>query len=522
MADPNRFYMSSPRFYVEKDRVVDDISDYRYHRDYSGRHSIADLSLNSYRPYDRERDRERGRERQYDRSYDRSYGRSAHFNGGYTLSRRRSRSRSRSSSRSSSSDRTRTTHRSHRSKSHSSHHRSSHHKDRRHSRHHRSRHRSHSSDSSSSSSDSTSLSSLSSLNLGSPPQFVTPIFDFPKSEKGDLAIKIGDVIEVKRYIDRNWYKGINLTTQKKGIFPIAYVKEAEISSSNAIEPLSGRRRAVSQSNVKEKLVVELPQETERKGSFFYPTDTVIVRDRGNKITPTGFQEIDQDVILVRPVDTVNNEAPRIVKPTVEREIVKEEDVTVIKPHRTHHVPPPTVQGDKIIIPIRRQEIAYEDIAKYANTAPEVDVERFRTSSRHRSSDRRTAVDKSDKLVVEKPVVVERPRKIVVEKPREIEEVSTVYSRGSRDRDRSVKEIRLDRDSSYSVSPPRRRGSYKALPPPKTVMYNEYGAPVWVDTKTFAPAPSMAVPPRPYYQQKALEPAPVPLLPQAHIRRTYEV
>ncbi|KAK6514696.1 hypothetical protein TWF281_004893 [Arthrobotrys megalospora] len=500
MANPNRYYMSSPRFYVEKERErpPNEISDYRYHKDYSGRHSIADLSLTSYRPYER-----RGRpvvesERRY---------------------RSRSRSRSRSSSRSSSSSRTKTSRsRSHHSHARSSRHHSSRHGDRHHRRHHRRR-----SDSLSSSSSSDSLSSLA---LSAPPQFVTPVHEFPKSEKGDLDIKIGDVIEVKRYVDKNWYKGTNLSTRKKGIFPIVCVKEVEVSSTQAVEPLSGRR-AASQTRVSEKLLVELPKETERKGSFFYPTDTVIVRDRGNRVTSTGYQEIDQDVILIRPKDTINNEPAKIVRPTAEREIV-EEDVTIIQPRRTIEAGA-VLKDEKIIIPIRRKEIPYGEVAKYANSGPEVDIERIRIPSGHRSSEQRIVVEKPREprevvvkprqTVVEKPVVVERPRELVIERPREIEEASTIISRGSRSRARSVKEIQLDRDISYS--PPRRKKEYKMLPPPQTITYNEYGAPVLVDTRTFAPAPAMAVPPRPYYAPKALEPAPVPLLPQAHIRRAYE-
>lgn len=338
-------------------------------------------------------------------------------------------------------------------------------------------------------------------------------------------MKIGDVIEVKRYVDKKWYKGTNLSTRKKGIFPIAYVKEVEVSSTKAVEQLSGRR-AASQSRVSEKLLVELPKETERKGSFFYPTDTVIVRDRGNKVTGTGYQEIDQDVILIRPRDAVNNDPAKIVRPTAEREVV-EEDVTIIQPRRTIEVP--VVKDEKIIIPIRRKEIAYSEVARYANSGPEVDIERIRVPSRHRASENRYIVErpkearevlaKPKETVVEKPVIVERPRELIIERPHEIDEASTVISQGSRSRARSIKEIRLDRDISYS--PPRRKKEYKMLPPPQTITYNEYGEPVFVNTKTFAPAPAMAVPPRPHYAPRTLEPAPVPLLPQAHIRRTYE-
>ncbi|KAF3096828.1 hypothetical protein TWF569_008797 [Orbilia oligospora] len=492
MANSNRYFMSSPRFYVEKERTSNDISDYRYHKDYSGRHSIADLSLTSYRPYERER---QGR---YGSRSERRF--------------HRSRSRSRSSSRSSSSSRTRTS----RSRSHHSHARSSRHHSSRHGdRHHQRHHRHHRSDSISSSSSSDSLSSLT---IASPPQFVTPVHEFERSEKEDLEIKIGDVIEVKRYVDKNWYKGTNLSTRKKGIFPIAYVKEVEVSSTKVVEQLSGRR-AVSQSRVSEKLLVELPKETERKGSFFYPSDTVIVRDRGNRVTSTGYREIDQDVILIRPKDTINNESAKIVRPTAEREVV-EEDVTIIQPRRT--IEAPVIKDEKIIIPIRRKEIPYSEVSKYANSGPEVDIERLRLSSRHRDSEERYVIERPKEtkdvlvrpkeIVVEKPVVVERPREVVIERPREIEEASTVISQGGRSRARSIKEIRLDRGISYS--PPARKKEFKMLPPPQTITYNEYGAPVFVDTKTFAPAPIMSVPPRPHYAPRALEPAPVPVLPQS--------
>ncbi|KAK6361010.1 hypothetical protein TWF730_007125 [Orbilia blumenaviensis] len=504
MTNPNRYYMSSPRFYVEE--PAKEISDYRYHKDYSGRHSIADLSLSSYRPYER-------RGRYASQSEHRSH-----------------RSGSRSSSRSSSSSRTRVS----RSRSHRSHARSSRHHSARHGDRHYQRHHRHRSESVSSSSSSDSLSSLT---LSTPPQFVTPIHEFEKSERGDLAIKIGDVIEVKRYVDKNWYKGTNLSTHKKGIFPIAYVKEVEVSSTKAVEPLSGRR-AVSQSRVSEQLLVELPKETERKGSFFYPSSTVIVRDRGSRVTSTGYQEIDQDVILIRPKDTINNEPAKIVRPAAEREIIEvgdvsrhhhtvEEDVTIIQPRRT--IEGSVLKDDKIIIPIRRKEIPYSEVAKYAESGPEVDVERIRLPSRHRTVEQRVVVEKPKvsrevlvkpkEVVIEKPVVVERPREIIIERPSEIEEASTVISRGSRSRARSVKEIRLDRDISYS--PSGRKREFKMLPPAQTITYNEYGAPVFVDTKTFAPAPAMAAPPRPYYTVKTLEPAPVPVLPQAHVHRTYQ-
>ncbi|KAF3907986.1 hypothetical protein ABW20_dc0103305 [Dactylellina cionopaga] len=329
-------------------------------------------------------------------------------------------------------------------------------------------------------------------------------------------MKIGDIIEVRRYVDKSWYKGTNLTTKRKGIFPIAYVKEVEISSTNAVEPLSGgHRRAASQSRISEKLLVEMPKETERKGSFFYPTDTVIVRDRGNRTTSTGYQEINQDIILIRPKDTLNNEPAKIVRQTVE------EDVTIIKPRRA--IEPPTVVDEKIIIPIRRKEISLGEISQYANSTPEVDIEhlraysRPRSDSRARSGERRIIVEKREKDVVERPVVVERPRprEIVIEQPREIEEASTVISQHSRPRSRSVKEVRVQEASIYNA--PQQRREYKALPPPQTITYNKYGAPVLVDTKTFAPAPAMSVPPRPYYSQKALEPAPVPVLPQSYTR-----
>ncbi|KAK6498310.1 hypothetical protein TWF481_010901 [Arthrobotrys musiformis] len=509
MANPNRYYMSSPRFYVEKEKTTNDISEYRYHKDYSGRHSIADLSLTSYRPYER-----RGR---YGSQSERRF--------------HRSRSRSRSSSRSSSSSRTRVSRsRSHHSHARSSRHHSSRHGDRHHQRHHRRR--------SESISSCSSSDSLSSLTLASPPQFVTVVHEFEKSEKGDLAIKIGDVIEVKRYVDKNWYKGTNLSTRKKGIFPIAYVKEVEVSSTQVVEQLSGRRAVSQPRSVSEKLLVELPKETERKGSFFYPTDTIIVRDRGNKVTSTGYQEIDQDVILIRPSDTINNEPAKIIRPTAEREVVEvdrgshrhvvEEDVTIIQPRRT--IDATAVKDEKIVIPIRRKEIPYGEVAKYANSGPEVDIEQFRVPSRHRALEERYVIErprearevlvKPKKIVVEKPMVVERPREVVIERPREIEEASTVISEGSRYGARSIKQIRVGRDLSYS--PPGRKKEFKIPPPPQMITYNEYGTPVLVNTKTFAPAPAMAAPPRPYYTPKALEPAPVPLLPQARIRRTYEV
>ncbi|KAF3230779.1 hypothetical protein TWF191_008621 [Orbilia oligospora] len=370
---------------------------------------------------------------------------------------------------------------------------------------------------------------LSSLTILSPPQFVTPVHEFERSEKGDLEIKIGDVIEIKRYVDKNWYKGTNLSTRKKGIFPIAYVKEVEVSSTKVVEQLSGRR-AASQSRVSEKLLVELPKETERKGSFFYPSDTVIVRDRGNRVTSTGYREIDQDVILIRPKDTINNEPAKIVRPTVEREVV-EEDITIIQPRRT--IEAPVIKDEKIIIPIRRKEIPYSEVSKYANSGPEVDIERLRLSSRHRDSEERYVIERPKEtrevlvrpkeVVVEKPVVVERPREVVIESPREIEEASTVISQGGRSRARSIKEIRLDRGISYS--PPARKKEFKMLPPPQTITYNEYGAPVFVDTKTFAPAPIMSAPPRPHYAPRALEPAPVPVLPQSlprtRVQHTYQ-
>ncbi|KAK6330079.1 hypothetical protein TWF718_003507 [Orbilia javanica] len=476
MANPNRFYMSSPRFYVEEEPKTNEISDYRYHKDYSGRHSIADLSLTSYRPYEH-------RGRYESQSEHRFY-----------------RSRSRSSSRSSSDSRTRVSHsRSHHARSHSRHH-SSRHGDRHHRRHHRRR------DSVSSCSSSDSLSSVT---LSTPPQFVTSIHEFEKTEKGDLAMKIGDVIEVKRYVDENWYKGTNLSTRKRGIFPIAFVKEVEVSSTKVVEQLSAKRET-SQSRTSGKLVVELPQETERKGSFFYPTDTVIVRDRGNKITSTGYKEVDQDVILIRPKDTVNNEPAKVVCPTAEREVA--EDVTIIQPRRNAEAP--VVKDDKIIIPIRRKEIPYSEVAQYANNGPEIDVERFRVHSGNRSSEGRYVIERS-KDSSGKSIVVERP--IVVQRPREIEEAGTVVSQGSRSRARSIKEIHIGRDLSYS--PP--GGRVKMLPPPKTIAYNEYGTPVFVSTQSFAPAPAMAAPTKPRYAPRAIGVAPAPLVPQAHIRRTYQ-
>ncbi|KAF3919037.1 hypothetical protein ABW21_db0201524 [Orbilia brochopaga] len=501
MANPDHFFMSSPRFYVDVNEH-DRTNSSRYNRDYhNGRHSIADLSLASYKPYqqyDRERDRDRDR---YGRSY---------------RHRSTSRSRSRSRSRSTDSSRTQTTShtqsRSHRSRSHS-HHQSSHNQRRHHRRHTRA-----SSTSSSSSSD-----DLSSLTITSPPQFVTPIYEFQKSERGDLAINFGDVIEVKRYVDRHWFKGTNLTTHKKGIFPVAYVKEVEISSTKAVEPLSARRRAVSQPRLHEKTVVEMPKETERKGSFFYPTDTVIVRDRGNRTTKTGFHEINQDVILIRPKDELNHERAHVVEPTIERDIIEvdhvprrhsvDEDITVIKPHRAtrQHIG----GEEKLVIPIRRKEISLKDLPLYANKTPEVDIERIHAHSRGRNRSRdRTIIIEEPKKVGSGPVVIERPR--------EIEEVGSVVTRRSRSRPTSIKQIRMETDSNYS-SYRSGKNEYKMLPPPKTITYNEHGVPVFVNTKTFAPAPAMTPPPRPLYRQRALEPAPVPILPAQgqRVRSVYQ-
>ncbi|EWC47524.1 hypothetical protein DRE_00492 [Drechslerella stenobrocha 248] len=500
MANPDRFYMSSPRFYVDKQRAVDDMSDYHYHRGHSGRHSIADLSLASYRT-------PRGPQQSGRDSYSRSNSR-------YDRSRYHSTSRSRSRSRSSSSSRADTfSHsRSRRSKSRSRRLYSDH-------KGHR-RHRSHSS-----SSSSDSLSSFSTVALAPPPQFVTPIYEFHKGEKGDLALKIGDVIEVRRYVDENWYKGVNLSTKKRGIFPVAYVKEAEVSSTQVVEPLSGRQQRTDQLTGKETLVIGMPTETERRGSFFYPTDTVIVRDRGNRVTNTGFQEIDQDVILIRPRDTINNEPARIVQPTVERDIVEvdhgshhhhhhqiEEDITIVKPRRAIGSPAAD-GGNGVVIPIRRKEISLSEIPKYANTAPDVDIERIRVKSngQHGSADRRILTGRSNRTVVDAPTVVERPR--------EIEEMESTISRRSRPRAGSVKQDRLERPSSHS--PVRSRREYKMLPPPQTITYNEHGVPVFVNTKTFAPAPAMVAPPRPYYSHRVLEPAPVPVLPAHRSHRAYQ-
>ncbi|KAJ6261618.1 LOW QUALITY PROTEIN: hypothetical protein Dda_4288 [Drechslerella dactyloides] len=385
----------------------------------------------------------------------------------------------------------------------------------RHSRHNRHNRHSRSSFSSSSSSSSASSDDLSSLTITPPPQFVSPIYEFEKGERGDLAISFGDVIEVKRYVDKNWYKGINLTTRKKGIFPVAYVKEVEISSTKAIEPLSGRKRAASHSRIHDKKVVEMPKETERKGSFFYPTDTVIVRDRGNRTTRTGYHEIDQDVILIRPRDTINHEPARVVDPTVERDVVTidrhsgrrhvEEDITIIKPHRA--IKPPVVEEEKLVIPIRRKEISLRDLPLYANKTPEVDIERIHAHSRARNRSR------------DRAFVVEDPKRIVIERPREIEEAGSVITRRSRSQGGSIKQIRLQ-DLDYNSY----RGGkkdYKVVPPPKTITYNEHGVPVFVDTKTFAPAPAMTPPPRPLYRRPALEPAPVSVLPAQRSHRVYQ-
>lgn len=48
------------------------------------------------------------------------------------------------------------------------------------------------------------------------------IFDYDSAEPGDLSFKIGDIIQLKRRIDKNWYLGE--AGGKAGVFPANHIQ----------------------------------------------------------------------------------------------------------------------------------------------------------------------------------------------------------------------------------------------------------------------------------------------------------
>ena len=57
--------------------------------------------------------------------------------------------------------------------------------------------------------------------------FVT-IFPFEPSEKNELKLEVGDLIDVLKIDETGWWKGCCLRTQDNGWFPSSYVKVKSI------------------------------------------------------------------------------------------------------------------------------------------------------------------------------------------------------------------------------------------------------------------------------------------------------
>nr|APU94145.1 growth factor receptor-bound protein 2 [Sinonovacula constricta] len=50
------------------------------------------------------------------------------------------------------------------------------------------------------------------------------LYDFMPQEAGELFLKKGDELAVEEEIDSNWWKGKNLRTEERGLFPANYVR----------------------------------------------------------------------------------------------------------------------------------------------------------------------------------------------------------------------------------------------------------------------------------------------------------
>ncbi|KAJ6257294.1 Intersectin-2 [Drechslerella dactyloides] len=60
---------------------------------------------------------------------------------------------------------------------------------------------------------------------------VTALYPYSASDAGDLALNVGDTINVTEYVNADWWRGVNPATGQTGIFPKNYVKAAAPASS---------------------------------------------------------------------------------------------------------------------------------------------------------------------------------------------------------------------------------------------------------------------------------------------------
>ena len=59
-----------------------------------------------------------------------------------------------------------------------------------------------------------------------PGRLVKAVYDFPTDDKEELPLQIGDIIQVKERIDKQWSKGV--CAGREGNFPIGFTVDIKI------------------------------------------------------------------------------------------------------------------------------------------------------------------------------------------------------------------------------------------------------------------------------------------------------